>query len=262
MQSGGLFNGSAWMKRMLFTQTHPHWRNLPRYHEQSAEQLEALDEAIQACIKYPNKKNKDIAKDAACQFIQAVEVLIDEGFKPGRRQNYSVELYGCWDCCMAMIMSDHNIFLYEYGQRRRLLPNPANLITTLSSWQIMSPIGYAYDLIIDPIVVITRSRLQLFVHQDYGEEGVGIGPLRESLMVLSRRQGLSVVVAVKGHPIFGDKETTHWVVLHTTDSDKTRHLMMRDPRRQKIDRFCYRKIYVLCVYSAASQKRPSIPKLN
>ncbi len=248
------------MKRIQFTQTDLRWRSIPCHHEQSTETLEKLDEAIQTCLKQSSKRNRHRAEQAAHQFYQAVCVFINEGFRPGRRQKYSIEKYGCWICCLCMIAHDHNIHFYEYGKRKRkrLPPNPGSLIATLRSWQLLSPIGYTYDLIIDPITVVTRGALQLFWHRDYGEEGTSISLLRASLIALCRQPAFSVMVAVRGHPVFGYKDATHWVVLDSRGSDKEIQLMMRDPGRKSKARFSYRKVYVVCIYTTSSPKPPPL----
>ncbi len=246
------------MKLILFNQTDPKWRSLPRYHEQSTETLEALDEAIQTNLIQASKRNKHKAMRAARHFYQAVCVFINEGFKPGRSQNYSIEKYGCWECCLCMIAHDHNIHFYEYSKRTKLSPNPKTLIATLRSWQLLSPIGYSYDLVIDPISVMTRSKLQLRLHQDYGEHGISMGALRDALIALCRQQTLSVMVAVRGHPIFSHKDVTHWVVLDVVGPDRNKQIMMRDPYRKNRARFRFRKIYVVCVYTTSSRKPPPL----
>jgi len=235
------------MKRILITQIDRRWRMTPRYDVRAVDALEKLDLAIMDCLDKPTAKNKKRAFIAQQKFNQAVQHLIDNGIVLRRKHNYSVEDYGCWECCLCMVAHDFKACFYRYGQHHGLIPTPPNMIAAMRSWQILSLLGYSFDLVIDPVSVVTNKQVQLMMHQDYGIGGVK--PSKAALLsyALRYRQHVCIVACVKGHPCFGDKENTHWVVIDAHKSTCT--LMMRAPAKNKPVKFNYRKLYMLCVYA-------------
>tara|TARA_R110000782_G_scaffold30891_20_gene76642 strand:- start:625 stop:1371 length:747 start_codon:yes stop_codon:yes gene_type:complete len=236
------------MSKKLITQIDTRWRMTPRYDDLAVDTLDELDLAIVDCLDEPTDKNKTIVLKAQHQFNHAVQRLIDEGILLRRKGNYSVEDYGCWDCCMCMVAHDLNIRLYRNNHRNGLIPTPPNFIEALRSWQIMSFIGYTFDLVIDPMTLVTKNKVQLFMHEDYGING--ISPRESALLsyALRYRQHVCIVACVKGHASYGDKDSTHWVMIDVQEDSQT--LMMRDPSKNKRTKFNYRKLYTLCLYAS------------
>ncbi len=235
------------MKKALITQIDTRWRMTPRYDVRAVDTLDELDVAIVDCLDEPTDKNKLMAITAQQQFNHAVQRLIDDGIVLSRKGNYSVEDYGCWDCCMCMVAHDLDARFYRNNQRYGLTPTPPHFIDALRSWQILSFIGYTFDLVIDSITLVTRNKVQLFMHQDYGING--ISPKESSLLsyALRHRQHVCIVACVRGHSSYGDKDSTHWVMIDASKESPT--LMMRDPSKNKHKRFNYRKLYTLCLYA-------------
>ena len=60
----------------------------------------------------------------------------------------------------------------DYNNKKKLNTDPVGVIQALRSWQILSPIGYSYDLFNDPVSIISRGKMQLIMHEDYGKDGV------------------------------------------------------------------------------------------
>lgn len=236
-------------RKRHFSQIDRKWRNIPRYHQKSADALERLDRVLYELSTRYAEGLEEQARRALSRFKKEVNNLIDEGLRRGRNKNYSIELYGCWDCCICMIASDYQISFYTDIPQKRLEPTPENLLIALRSWRILSPIGYSHDIFTDPLAVITKARLQLFLHRDFGENGITVNQIAGNLINWCQLMNISVVVAVKKHPVFGWENFTHWVVLDVAEEDKQSKLMMRDPERRKIARFSYRKIFCVCIYS-------------
>lgn len=241
------------MTRKLISQIDVRWRMTPRYYVYAVESLDELDIAIKERLDKPSNKTKIIALKSLQRFNHAVHQLIDEGVELRRKDNYSIEDYGCWDCCMCMVAHDLNARFYQYDRRQGLQPTPTNLIEAMRSWQILSLIGYTFDLVIDPITLVTNNKVQLFMHEDYGVEG--ILPRESALLsyALRNRQHVCIVACVKGHASYGDKHSTHWVIIDAPKDSKT--LMMRDPSKNKRSKFKYRRLYTLCLYTNQKNMR-------
>lgn len=235
------------MKKKLITQIDTRWRMMPRYDGRAVDTLEELDLAIVDCLDDPTDKNKIMALNAQQKFNHAVQGLIDDGVILRRKDNYSVGDYGCWDCCMCMVAHDLNARFYRNNQRDGLLPTPPNFIDAMRSWQILSFIGYTFDLVIDPITLVTNNKVQLFMHEDYGAEGVQLSKSALLSYALRHRQYVCMVACVKGHASYGGKDSTHWVMIDAPKDSPT--LMMRDPSKNKRTKFNYRKLYTLCLYA-------------
>lgn len=235
------------MHKTLITQIDPKWRMTPRYDVGAVDTLEGLDFAILNCLKEPTDKKKSKAFFAQQQFNHSIQRLIEDGGVLRRNDNYSVEDYGCWDCCLCMVAHDLNARFYRYGKGRSLAPTPPNLIEALRSWQVLSLIGYSFDLVTDPMSLVTHNKVQLFMHEDYGIKG--ISPTKSALLTyaLRHKEAVCIVASVEGHASYGNKDSTHWVVIDVANDSQT--LMMRDPSKKKPSKFTYRKLYTLCLYA-------------
>jgi len=236
------------MKSRFFSQKDPRWANLPRYHAKSADALQELDEHVfSGVLVKAGKVDYPLIWEAYCRFTAGLAELLDQGPGEGSTEGYTLYDYGCWDCVICMIVDQLEEQFYEYESYTGLDPVPPNFIHALRSWQVLSVMGYAYDIVIDPVSVVTQSRVQMVLHEDYGVDGVTVKEASVLMHALDCKQQVGVAVCVLGHSSLGDKSDTHWVVVNR--ADKREGMMMLDPSLLAPARFNYRKIYEVCVYS-------------
>ncbi len=233
------------MDSRFFSQKDPRWAHLTRYHAKTADALQDIDEHIfDGILKQPGKVDYPLVWEAYGRFTAGIVDLLKQGLKETRRDGYTLFNYGCWDCSISMIVDQLDGCFYAYRSDIGLDPIPPNFIHALRSWQVLSVIGFNYDIVIDPVSLVTKSRVQMVLHEDYGVDGV---PVKESGMLmyaLDCNQQLGISVCVLGHSSLGDKEDTHWIVAY----DGEQGLMMRDPSLLAPTNFSYRKVYEVCVY--------------
>ncbi len=243
------------MKKRLISQIDQRWFLDARYDMRSVDALGVLDNKIVRLLDNPTTKNKQSAAKALTVFFKAVEKLIKCGYLTKAYSNYSIFGYGCWDCCMCMVLSDFEQSLLECGAHSPLRPTPPNFLRVLRSWQLLSVLGYQTDIVIDLMAVITRSRIQLVLHEDYGTRGITAD--ESPLLQFARRyhKDITLVACVKDHHTLGKKPATHWIVLDPAGPELSDGIMMRDPAKAEIKRFSYRKLYTLCLYSTPKLAR-------
>lgn len=149
------------MKKILISQIDERWHKDSRYDRRSVDALGNLDEKIMQTLDNPTTQNKQAAMIALTGFTSAVESLINRGTLRRSYRTYSIFGYGCLDCCLCMVVSDFKQTLFEYKSRNGLPPTPKNFLKVLRSWQILSVVGYQYEMILDLVSVMTNSRVQL-----------------------------------------------------------------------------------------------------
>ena len=189
------------------------------------------------------------------EFSQAMETFIERGSLQKGSYSYPIKNYGCWDCCMCMVVSDFKQLLFEYGRKRGIPVTPQNFLKVVRSWQIMSVVGYQDEFVTDPMAVITKGRVQLLLHEDYGRKGVSLANSPLLRFALRHRKAVSIVACVSSHAVMGHRPGTHWIVLDPAGPDFEHGIMMRDPLKTMKTRCRYRRIYTLCLYSTPNQAR-------
>lgn len=236
------------MKSRFFSQKDPRWANLPRYHAKSSDALQELDEHVfsEVLVK-AGKVDYPLIWEAYGRFTAGLVELLDEGMGEANEEGYTLYDYGCWDCVICMIVDQLDEHFYEYGSYTRLDPVPPNFIHSLRSWQVLSVMGFSYDIVIDPVSLVTHSRVQMVLHEDYGVDGVPVKEASVLMHALDCKQQVGIAVSVLGHSSLGSKKDTHWVVVNRADAREG--LLMLDPSLVAPARFNYRKIYEVCVYT-------------
>lgn len=242
------------MKKSLITQINQRWHQQSRYDGVAVDALQSLDEAIFNVLEKPAATNRLEAYRAQAEFNQAVQRLIQRGRLTQGRHQYPIKNYGCWDCCLCMVAADFRQQLYEYGTGKGLPPTPPHFLKVMRSWQILSVLGYLNDIVVDPMAVITRGRVQLLLHEDYGVQGIALAKSPLLRFALQHRDRVTIVANVRGHAIRGDRHT-HWIVLDPLGADLVAGLMMRDPAKPRIGRCTYRRLYALCLYTTPRHAR-------
>lgn len=239
----------------FFSQRDKKWKFIKRYHRSAADSLQELDESIRQCLNKNSDSNKKQAWEAFGRFTQGVSDLIENGIdnKKGT-SGYSVFDYGCWDCAISMVIANFDAKVYMYDKRNGKITDPQSFIEALKSWQILSPIGFYYDIFTDPVSIITKGEVQLYLHEDYGEDGVNAKNATVFQDAINLGNKVGIAVCVKGHPSFGKKTNSHWVYI---DSESTEYdIQMFDPdqpaNKKTPSKFSYKKIYEVCVYSTSS----------
>lgn len=240
------------MKKKLITQIDPRWRDCVRYDGPAADALQGLDDILLAYLERPTPEGKAAALKAEGKLSRAIRAMIERGGMLRGKGSYSIYDYGCWDCCVCMVAADFSAKLFEYQKDTPLVPTPPNLIKVLHSWQIITPIAYLDEVVIDPVSVVTRGAVQLVLHEDYGASGAPVSRSRLLSFALEHREYVRIVAAVWGHPFGGKKSGTHWVVIDGDDGISISKLMMRDPSVGSPVHFNFRKLYTLCIYSTRS----------
>ena len=257
------------MKKIFFSQVDPRWNYLHRYHKSSADDLQILDEKIIGCLNNPkNMRKKNQAWNAFGQFTKGVADLIESGMKDnkGDTSGYSIHDYGCWDCTIAMIIGHFEKKIYCYDTDKSsgysiCKVTPETLVKSLRSWQILSPIGFYFDIFNDPMSIITNRKIQLFLHEDYGARGVDVKDAVVLLHALNLKDSVGIAMCVLGHPFFGTKEDTHWVFVDPESSPE--NIMIFDPSEPppedgsdmesstqfEVKYKKKRRVYEVCVYS-------------
>ncbi len=241
------------MTKKLISQIDKRWHLVSRQDKHSADALAGLDFDIINVLDNPSTRNKQYAIAALAKFTQSVEKLIDRGKVLNGKRTYTIYNYGCWDCCLCMVATDFKQRLFEYGKSRGLTPTPQNFLRVLRTSQILSVIGFQFEIALDVMSIITRSRVQLVMQEDYGRRGVRASNSPLLKFALRHRKDLTIVACVKDHAVFGNKPGTHWVILDPVGSDISDGLMMRDPAKTSIKPFRYRRLYMLCLYSTRKQ---------
>ena len=238
-----------------FRQEEKEWRHLRRYHDQSADTLQELDQLILDSMNKPNNESIKIkAWEAFGKFTRGLADLIENGLSKNvdYTSGYAIYNYGCWDCTMAMIISQFKKKVYQADKRKGQSANPKSFIESLRSWQILSPIGFAFDIVNDPVSIITKKEIQMFLHEDYGEMGEYVKSATILQYALRFGDKVGIAVCVKGHPSFGMKDKSHWVYI---DPNSTNELvLMFDPstkvsNNNESTNFTYTKVYEICAYS-------------
>jgi hypothetical protein len=239
----------------FYSQKSNEWKSVSRYHQPSADSLGELDEAIQDCIRdINNPELKATARKALQDFSSSIDDLIDNGMNAkGDCSGYSILDYGCWDCTIAMLISDFGEKIYASESSSGTEPNPRNLVECLRSWQVLSPIAYSHDIVNDPISIITKSKIQMYLHEDYGGSGVAIKDATVFNYALESKRKVGIAACVKGHPSFGKRNTSHWIYIEPGSSKG--NIIMRDPSRLSPEKFSYRKIYEVSVYTTSNEFR-------
>ena len=244
------------MIKKFYSQIDPKWKYERRYHQESADSLQELDELIldylQGTRDQPQKKK---IQQALARFRSGIQSLIkDKLDKPIKTLGYSIYNYGCWECTIAMIIAQFEEMIYPEEEGVELEPTPTNLIYALRSWQILSLIGFSFDMVVDPVSVVTKANVQMYLHEDYGVNGSSIKDavvFNYALFLLKKIKKVGVAVCVEGHPSFGCGENAHWVYI---DPESTcENLIVADPSEKAPAKFAYTKIYEVCVYSTSSQ---------
>ena len=225
-----------------------------------------MDKAILKVIDKNTRDNetKNVAYKALLSFTNNISDLIENGMNEREEytDGYSVHDYGCWDCTMSMIISHFNGRVYEYGKPESdSIPiHPKNFIKSLRSWQLLSPIGYSFDIMNDPIAVITKRKVQLVLHEDYGARGRIVKNATVFQHALKLNKLVGIAICVQGHPFLGRGDDPHWVYIDPVSSpDK---VLIYDPSSNydkdssiTINQEDYKnkdgnvKIYEVCVYS-------------
>lgn len=237
---------------ICFSQRDEKWKFIKRYHQSASDSLQGLDESIRQCLKKKSDSNQKEAWEAFGHFTQAISDLIENGLNNEKgTSGYSVFDYGCWDCAIAMVIANFNAKVYIYDKRNGKDTNPATFIDALRSWQILSPIGFYYDIFIDPISIITKGKVQLYLHEDYGKDGENAQKATVFQDAISLGDKVGIAVCVKGHPSLGIKTKSHWVYIDPQSI--TGDIKMFDPdkpaNKKTPSKFTYKKIYEVCVYS-------------
>lgn len=243
------------MRKRLISQIDKRWRNDARYDKRVVDALAELDDTIYDLLEKPSKGNKKTAVFAQKRFNQAMETFIARGALQKGSYSYPIKNYGCWDCCMCMVISDFQQRLFEYGRRQGLSVTPLHFLKVMRSWQILSCLGYQDEVVIDPVSVVTKGRVQLVLHEDYGKHGVSLADAPLLHFALRHRKVISIAACVKGHAMLGNKPSTHWIVLDPIGPTLEQGMMMRDPLKTEKTRCSYRKLYTLCLYSTPRQAR-------
>lgn len=254
----------------FFSQSNPRWNYLQRYDESSSDSLEELDKAILKVIDNTtrNDSTKNVAYKVLFQFAKSVSDLIENGMneKCGTDDNsahgYSIHEFGCWDCTMSMIISHFKERVYEYGKSEsESLPiNPKNFIKSLRSWQLLSPIGYSFDIINDPIAIITKRKVQLVLHEDYGVRGRIVKNATVFQHALKLNKLVGIAVCVQGHPFLGKGYDPHWVFIdpestpdkvdiYDPSSEHDQKAAITINQKDYMNKDGNVKIYEVCVYS-------------
>lgn len=239
----------------FYSQKSDEWKSVSRYHQPSADSLGELDSAIQDCIKdINNPEFKATARKALQKFNSSAADLIDNGMNAkGDCSGYSIFNYGCWDCTIAMLISDFGGKIYASESSLGTTPNPRNLVECLRSWQILSPTAYSHDIVNDPVSIITKSKIQMCLHEDYGENGVAVKDATVFNYALESKHKVGIAACVKGHPSLGDGQASHWIYI---DPNSTKaNIIMKDPSKVLPEKLSYRKIYEVCVYTTSSKFR-------
>lgn len=244
------------MKPRFFSQKDPRWTYLARYHAKSADALQELDEHIFAgVLEKSGNVDYQLIWEAYGRFTAGLIELLGQGMSETSRNGYTIYDYGCWDCTISMIVDQLDGYFYEYGSHKGLDPTPITFIHSLRSWQVLSVIGFSYDIVVDPVSVVTQSQIQMVMHADYGARGVSVKDADVLNYALSKQVPLSIAVCVKGHSILGSKADTHWVAINPAEGGG--QTIMRDPSCQGPSQFSYRRVYEICVYSTPD----NIPRL-
>ncbi len=239
------------MAKKLISQIDKRWSMYSRYETRATDSLADLDNELFMLLEKPTANRRKNALRALADFTQQVEKLIKRGEVLHGRGTYHINNYGCWDCCMCMVAADFNVLFYPYEKRQGLLPTPPHFLTVMRSWQMLSVVGYCDDIVTDAMTVITRGRVQLFMHEDYGINGVGFSDSILLRYALQHHRDLTIVACVKDHPLFGSKPATHWIVIDPAGTELSDGLNMRDPAILEIKQLSYRRLYTLCLYTSA-----------
>ena len=126
--------------------------------------------------------------------------------------------------------------------------DPSTVLTAMHRWQIVGISGFAYDLYTDPVSIITKGQVQLIAHEDHGVDGVWLKETALLHRAVTLGDEVVVLACVTGHPAFGEKANSHWIVAEAGGTPGDR-LMMSDPSEDSgPTEFTYRKVYKTVVY--------------
>jgi len=243
------------MRKHFFSQSDPKWQSILRHHGPTATALEAIDSAMLA-ISRKGDRHQGLVEDLFDGLGKLGKALHEfaGGQGASTSADYNVDDYGCWDCCIAMAIARLGGRVYPFIEnqrqesRRGVVADPSTVLSALHRWQIVGISGFAYDLYMDPVSIITKSQVQLVAHADYGVDGAW----RNEASLLQRAVDVGddvvVVACVSGHPAFGEKSNSHWIIAETRKAPGDR-LLMSDPSEDKgPTKFSYRKVYKVVVY--------------
>jgi hypothetical protein len=243
------------MSKQFFSQSDPEWQSILRHHGPTATALEAIDSAMLA-ISRKNRRDQGLVEDLFDGLGKLGKALHE--FVGGRRGStsteYNVDDYGCWDCCIAMAIARLGCRVYPFIEdqgresQRGVDADPSTVLSALHRWQIVGISGFAYDLYMDPASIITKSQVQLIAHADYGVDGAWLNDASLLQRAVDGGDDVVVVACVSGHPAFGGKSNSHWIIAEARKTPGDR-LMMSDPSEDKgPTNFSYRKVYKVVVY--------------
>lgn len=201
----------------MYLQDDKRWARLRWYHPE-------LDEAINAITK---------------AFERSPGVLIGE-----KGDGSSLEESGCWHTSVASMLT---LFGVTYNNKKI---DPAVFVEALRNERLGTLSGYVGHSLVDPISILTKSRVFLSSYEDFGKSGVSSNDdrLREMLDTVNGKR-ICAIVNVNSHEFFGNRDP-HYVLAY----EKTKTGMrMHDPSPNRIkDLFkAYQKFYQISLYKCA-----------
>ena len=247
------------MSKRFFSQSNPKWQSILRQHGPTATALEAIDSAMLA-ISRKGHREQDLIDDLFDGLGKLGGALHEfaGGQEASLAAEYNVDDYGCLDCCIAMAIARLGGKVYPFIEdqgresHRGVNADPLTVLSAMHRWQIVGISGFAYDLYMDPVSIITKGQVQLVAHTDHGADGAW---LREATLLqraVNVGDDVVVVACVSGHPAFGEKTNSHWIIAEARKTPGDR-LMMSDPSEKKgATEFAYRKVYKVLVYGRAA----------
>ncbi len=238
--------------KKVFIQTDNKWKNVSRYHASASDSLSELDQMLTDRISGKEMPDGNVVLSEYVKFGQAIVDIIENGL-PNSTENYPLSDYGCWDCSVAMILNHFDVKIFDYNNKKKLNTDPVGVIQALRSWQILSPIGYSYDLFNDPVSIISRGKMQLIMHEDYGKDGVEAKEANLLNFAAKLKGNIGILVCVRGHAAFGEKSSSHWMSIDPEKLESDGKLFVCDPYHGKEQSlYKYGNLHEVCVYAKSN----------
>lgn len=207
----------------FFRQTDRKYANTARYESATADALCELDSAISAIginqRAMSSNKHNDLLV-ALTRLNTAVLSFCDPSSRRDEDYTYSIRDYGCWDCSVANLLKELNVKVICAQGRRGISPDPCTVVQALHNWQLFGPTGFAYDLIHDPVCVITAGKIVLTLRRDFGKDP---RPISESGLKAAHERlkanfpgSSGILVCTGGHPMLDsnrrktETDNSHW----------------------------------------------------
>lgn len=148
---------------------------------------------------------------------------------------------GCWHVSAASMLS-------YFGEKvDNISINPKTFLEALRKSGMGTLTGYVSHLFVDPISIITKTRVQLRSYRDFGKKGAPPSS-GELLELLGQVAGPNVcaIVNVSSHEFFGTGDS-HYVLIHGVNKGM---FVMHDPASKRSKNLFgrYEKVYQVTLY--------------